>query len=268
MRMVAPLVARLERGLMRRLPPAAVVAGNAMLHQRLGEPELHELRRLVRPGSVAVDVGAHFGLYSYLLARLVGKDGRVIAIEPIAEDAELIDRAFRTLRLPVAVVRCALSSREGDATMTIPRLGGAEKTALATLEDRAQAADVRAVETRTVPVRRLDDILRDVGMPVSFLKIDVEGHELDVLDGAAETIARHRPNILIEINHDLGGRPVEAVFERILAFCYRGEFLEEGRFRRPLSAFDVARHQVAASADVLSKAYVNNFIFLPEGIHQ
>lgn len=263
--MVAPIVARIERGVMRKLPPAAVVAANAMLHQRLGEPELHELRRLVRRGTVAVDVGAHFGLYSYLLARLVGKDGRVVAIEPIAEDADLIERAFRTLRLPVSVVRCALSSHEGEATLTIPRLGGAEKTALATLEEQAQSGDVGPAETRTVPVRRLDDVLAGIGMPVSFIKIDVEGHELDVLDGAAETIATQRPNILIEINHDLGGRPVESVFERILAFGYRGEFLEEGRYRRPLSAFDVARHQIAASGDVLSKAYVNNFIFLPEG---
>lgn len=262
--MLAPVIARIERGVMRKLPPALVVVANSVLHQRLGEPELHEVEHLVRPGTIAVDAGAHFGAYSFVLARLVGNDGRVIAIEPIAEDAELIARAARTLRLPISVVCCALSSGTGEATLRVPRLGGAQKTALATLGETAQTGDAVDVESRRVPVQRLDDVLRDMDRPVSFVKIDVEGHELEVLDGAKQTLAEHRPNILIEINHDLGDRPVETVFDRILAHGYRGEFLEAGRFRRPLSTFDVERHQVAAADHVLSREYVNNFIFLPE----
>ncbi|CAA9546413.1 MAG: hypothetical protein AVDCRST_MAG43-641 [uncultured Thermomicrobiales bacterium] len=264
MSVLAPLIARVERGAMRKLPPALVVGVNAMLHQRLGEPELHELKHLVRSDAITVDVGAHFGVYSFALARLAREGGRVIAIEPIAEDADLIERAARTLRLPISVVRCALSSHTGEAPLRVPRLGGAQKTALATLEDAAQAGDAGGMETRRVPVRTLDDVLRHVDRPVGFLKIDVEGHELEVLDGARETLAQHRPNILIEINHDLGERPPETVFDRILVHGYRGEFLEAGRLRRPLSAFDVERHQVVAADNVLSRDYVNNFIFLPE----
>lgn len=264
MRMLPPLIARIERGVMRKLPPALVLGVNAMLHQRLGEPELHELKHLVRPGSIAVDVGAHFGMYSFALARLVGDGGRVIAIEPIVEDADLIGRAARTLRRPISVVCCALSSHAGEAILRVPRLGGVPKTALATLEHVAPAGNVGDVESRRVPMLRLDDVLRNVDRPVSFIKIDVEGHELKVLDGARQTLAVHRPNILIEIDHDLGDRPVETVFDRILETGYRGEFLEAGRFRRPLQAFDVGQHQVAAADNVLSKNYVNNFIFLPE----
>lgn len=264
MSVLAPVIARMERGAMRKLPPAFVMGVNAMLHQRLGEPELHELKHLVRPDAISVDVGAHFGVYSFALARLARNGGRVIAIEPIAEDADLIERAARTLRLPISVVRCALSAQAGEATLRVPRLGGAQKTALATLEETAQVGDMVGIEARRVPVVRLDDLLRTVDRPVSFLKIDVEGHELDVLDGAGETLAEHRPNILIEINHDLGDRLPETVFNRILAHGYRGEFLEAGRFRRLLSAFDVERHQVIAADNVLSRDYVNNFIFLPE----
>lgn len=264
MRKMTLLIARIERSVMRKLPPALALGVNAILHQVLGEPELHELKHLVRPGTIAVDVGAHFGMYSFALSRLAGKDGRVFAIEPIVEDADLIERAARTLRLPISVVCCALSSQAGEATLHVPRLGGAQKTALATIQDVAQTGDAADVERRRVPLLRLDDVLRNVDRPVSFIKIDVEGHELEVLDGARETVAVHRPNILIEINHDLGDRPVEMVFNRILETGYRGEFLEAGRFRRPLSAFDVGRHQVAAAGNVLSRNYVNNFIFLPE----
>lgn len=253
------LIVRAERGVMRKLPPALVLWANAQLHQRVGEPELHELRRLVAPGSIAVDVGAHFGTYSYALARLVGKQGRVISLEPIEEDAAALESGARRLRLPIEVMRCAASSRDGVAEIFVPFLHGSEKTALSSLEGGAGQG-----ESRQVPVRRLDDILADVGQPVSFLKIDVEGHELDVLAGAGQTLAVHRPNILIEINDDLGDRPVQAVFDAIASRGYRGEFLENGTLRRSLSAFDVEKHQNAAADDVLSKAYVNNFIFMPE----
>src|SRR5688572_14771899 len=82
----AALIVRIERGLMRRLPAGMVVSANARLHQWKGEQERRELPRLVTPGTIAVDVGAHFGTYSHALARLVGKDGLVLSVEPIAED--------------------------------------------------------------------------------------------------------------------------------------------------------------------------------------
>jgi FkbM family methyltransferase len=256
------LIVRTERGLMRRLPPGVVLWTNAQLHRRFGEPELHELKHLVTPGSIAIDVGAHFGTFSHALSRLVGKQGLVLSFEPIAEDADLIARGAKFLRLPVEVQRYALSSESGSATIHIPYLHGAEKTALSSLEDTGEMPG----ETRTVPVRRLDDVLAERGdaRPVSFIKIDVEGHEIAVLNGTRETLARHRPNILIEVNNDHGRDHMTAVFELIVSQGYRGEFLEGGKYRKPLSAFDLERHQLAAAGNVLSTDYVNNFIFLPE----
>ena len=258
-------IAKLERGAMRKFPPAAVLLLNGFVHARFGEPELFELKRLVRPGTVAVDVGAHFGVYSLALARRVGKRGRIISVEPITEDARMLERAARTLRLPISVVEAALSNTEGEATLRVPLLGGAQKTALSTLEREAQAAGATGVEERTVPLRTLDRVLEDIDLPVSFIKIDVEGHELSVLEGAKATLAQHRPNLMVEINDDLAGRPINEVFARIESMGYRGEFLEKGQYWRPLAAFDVEEHQRNASGNVLSKAYVNNFVFLPEG---
>ncbi|MGN6030384.1 MAG: FkbM family methyltransferase, partial [Thermomicrobiales bacterium] len=238
---------------------------NAQLHRVLGEPELKELPRLVRAGTIAVDVGAHSGTYSLALARLVGKQGKVVSIEPIEEDAAMLRRAASQLHLPIDVVQTALSDRDGTATMRIPKLHGYEKTALSSLESNVQADGNTVIEERTVPVRTLDDVMSVYVKPVGFIKIDVEGHELPVLAGAEGTIRTHRPAILIEVNDDLGGeRTAQDVFAWIVAQGYHGEFLEDGEYRRPISAFDVARHQTAASGDVLSDAYVNNFIFLPD----
>jgi FkbM family methyltransferase len=257
------LIVRTERGFMRRLPPALVLWANAQLHLRFGEPELHELKRLVTPGSIAIDVGAHFGTFSYALSRLVGKKGLVLSFEPIEEDAQLIERGAKFLRLPIDVQHVALSSQSGTATIHIPYLYGAEKTALSSLEQSGEMAG----DSRTIPVMRLDDVLAQRGAdarPVSFIKIDVEGHEIAVLTGALNTLAFHRPNILIEVNNDPGIEHMQDVFDLILAQGYRGEFLEFGTYRKPLSAFDVKKHQLAAAGNVLSEAYVNNFIFMPE----
>ena len=254
------LVVRTERGLMRKLPPSAALWSNAKLHWFFGEPELHELSKLVRPGTLAVDIGAHFGTYTLALARLVGKRGRVISFEPIEEDAQMLERAAKQLHLPIKVVHCALSSENGFAEMHIPSIHGYQKTALSSLE--SEPGDP-GTETRRVVTKRLDDVLAGNSHPVSFIKIDVEGHEIDVLQGGLETLRMHKPAILIEVNNDLGHRPMEAVFDLIVTQGYRGEFLESGRYRRPLSAFDVAKHQISAADDVLSKDYVNNFIFMP-----
>lgn len=253
------LIVRTERGPMRKLPPGAVLWSNARLHWFFGEPELHEISKLVRPGTIAVDIGAHFGTYSLTLARLVGKHGRVISIEPIQEDAGMLARAAKQLRLPIEVINYALSSTNGFADMHVPSLHGHQKTALSSLEPGDSAMETRRVETR-----RLDDVLAAVELPVSFIKIDVEGHEIDVLNGGLKTLAVHRPAILIEVNNDLGHRSVEQVFDLVMAQGYRGEFLESGKYRRPLSAFDVSKHQITSSANVLSNEYVNNFIFMPE----
>src|SRR5680860_1097197 len=118
------LIVRIERAAIRSLPSAIVLLANVQLHRWKGEPELRELSRLVDPGSIAVDVGAHFGTYSYPLARLAGKRGAVIAIEPIEEDARFLRTAARQLRLPIEVHRCALSSVPGIATLHVPDLHG------------------------------------------------------------------------------------------------------------------------------------------------
>lgn len=251
------LIVRTERGVMRRLPPGLVFEANARIHRWKGERELRELPRLVAPGTVAVDVGAHFGTYSHALCRLVGKGGRVFAFEPIEEDARYLQAAARQRRLPMEVHNCALSDASGTAELTVPDRHGDRKTALSSLEFHEASG-----ETRTVEIRRLDDVLTDIDRPVSFIKIDVEGHESAVLRGAAETIARYKPNMLIEIEERIHDGPAAKTFDQVLAMGFRGEFLTATGQRRPISEFDPMLHQ-APAIDVLSREFIANFIFTP-----
>jgi FkbM family methyltransferase len=154
---------------------------------RSREPELALLPALVPPGSTAVDVGAHRGLYAYHLSRLVGPQGRVYCIEPQRDLAAYLERALPR----AAVINAALSDRAGSASLSIPIHAGHRVPGHATLEHSFDGG----LDT-TVALTRLDDL--PLEGDIRLIKIDVEGHELAVVRGGLEVLARHRPALIME----------------------------------------------------------------------
>ena len=144
--------------------------------------EIACVRRWTRPGTVALDVGAHKGSYTYWLARRVGPQGRVYAFEPQQALARNLRRSFDPAR--VIVEHAAVSDREGTMTLHVPADGRPSPSA--SLEMSA-ASPGCAVDVRVI---MLDRYLPTGPAPVSFLKCDVEGHELSVLNGAASATSR------------------------------------------------------------------------------
>ena len=101
-------------------------------------------------------------------------------------------------------------------------------------------------------------------LDLMFVKIDVEGAELDVLRGGAETLRRCRPLLLVEIEQRHHREPIAEVFEQIALFGYDGAFLDGSGRLRPLSAFDVERWQLeAVLRPDRGQPYINNFFFSP-----
>ncbi len=242
---------------LRRFVPAHVRfvrAGKSFLID--GEREVHLLSTLVTPGSVAIDVGANVGDYTYSLCRAVGPGGRVIAIEPLPDLAQVLTRAARKLALPLTVINCALSSQQGEAELRVPKSDGLRQPGFATLVPRISGGDVVRVE-----LRRLDDVCQAIEGKISFIKIDVEGHELDVLRGGERAIKQHRPNLLVEIEQRHSPTPIAQTFDYILSLGYRGEFVEEEGTLRPIETFDIQTHQTGRLG---KRSYISNFIFRPK----
>lgn len=220
-----------------------------------GEAELAHLQSLVKPGDLALDVGSNLGAYTYELSRLTG---RVIAFEPNA----MLARLVASLNLPgVEVKQVALSTDDGDADLLVPMTNGGH--GLASLKQEA----VNGLETRAVRVatRRLDGLGLDT---VAFVKIDVEGFEEDVLDGAEGILLRDRPTLLIEIEerHNPGG--LERIRARLEGMGYSGRFLRHEEWH-PLREFDAAIHQRTSDINEVGRSiarrehdYVNNFVFV------
>lgn len=165
------------------------------------EPELRVVRRLVREGDVALDVGANVGLYTRALSERVGPGGRVLAVEPIPETFATLRYCVEQLGLGnVSLFECAVSSEPGEATMEVPEWtsGGLNfyRSRIVGGAEQHEGALVRKVRVRT-----LDEIARGAGR-VGFVKCDVEGHELPAILGARQLIERDRPSLMIELSSD------------------------------------------------------------------
>jgi len=159
--------------------------------------EVGFVRRLLRPGDVALDLGAHIGFFTVQLAASVGAAGHVYAFEPFDPAAELLERSIKENRFDtrVTVRRAAAGSASGTATLTFPvetlNSGGAYL-----LRDGTEPLTGNL--QKTVPTVALDDL--DLRRPVRFIKMDVEGAEPLVLQGAARLLAEDRPIILSELH--------------------------------------------------------------------
>ncbi|SKA30103.1 methyltransferase, FkbM family [Enhydrobacter aerosaccus] len=226
---------------------------------QFGEIELRLVKHLCRPDQDSIDVGANIGTYLHAMKR---HSRQVHAFEPIPWLAQLLSKKFGRR---IIVENVALSSSAGTAVLHIPEIDGTLVTGLSTLSDRfTEQTAHRDIVVETKP---LDAVYRGT---VGFIKIDVEGAEHNVLQGARRTIERCRPRVLVEAEerHAPGSiRLVESFFRQL---GYRGYFVLRRRLQ-PIERFDPASMQ--RSEDIADyrlgmprsrfERYINNFLFLP-----
>lgn len=167
---------------------------------RFWEAEVEPIRLLVKPGDFAVDLGANVGWYSVLLASLVGENGRVYAVEPIPETFILLSSVIQKLGLKnIELFNCAVSDKVGTAVMEIPKhdYGGANFYMARIV---VGGSSDRVLDRLQVPLRSVDSLISgELARSVTFIKCDVEGHELAVIKGAAVFFERARPAMMIEV---------------------------------------------------------------------
>jgi FkbM family methyltransferase len=168
-------------------------------NQRDDAALLSVMTSVLRANSCCIDVGAHAGVMLRQMTRLA-PDGRHIAFEPLADHAARLTAEFPD----VEVRNVALGDRSSQAQFM-----RRADLALSSLETVPEGQDpetwrgpiLDGAERVTVAMRRLDDQLPPDFAP-ALIKIDVEGAEHAVLDGARETLAKHRPVVALE--HSIG----------------------------------------------------------------
>jgi FkbM family methyltransferase len=158
----------------------SIVAGNMRMHRLLD--------RFVRPGATVVDVGANIGYNTIHAARLAGSRGRVVAVEPTPDNLEVLRRNIEAARLDNIIVAPVAAGRAADTRCLFVR--GARSAVNSLFVESCYASVTDVLQVPVVPLDELVDGAAHV------VKIDVEGAELDVLEGMPRLL-KARPVALI-----------------------------------------------------------------------
>jgi FkbM family methyltransferase len=211
--------------------------------------------RLVAPGSAVLDIGANVGAHTLHLARLVGPDGKVWAIEPT-------DYATSKLEANIALNPELADRIVCRQVMLVDRDGGIEVPPLHSSWPLTGEADLheqhggRLMPTRNARAMTLDSLIRECGIErVDFIKLDIDGHECGMLRGARETLRSWHPTILLELSpHQLdeNGGSIEDLVDQLAAVGYvlqdlasRAALPTSGAGLRALIPFGASRNAVA-----------------------
>lgn len=176
--------------------------GSRFVRGTYGGDESQVLASLIKPGDVVFDVGAHVGYYTMLASKIVGS-GKVLSFEPLPLNLKYLNQHVRANRLTnVEVIAAAVGRAEGWLSFD---------TGLGTGRGRLKTGSNESA--MRVRVHSIDELLRTGRAPrPNFIKMDIEGAEVDALRGAAGTLRDCRPTILLSTH----GREVRLECESLL----------------------------------------------------
>jgi len=206
---------------------------------------------------ISVDIGANLGLFSYLLSL---NSQNVIAIEPQPKLAAYLEKV---LPINVSVLNLAISDHAGSAQMLIPKVRGltgssAQQDALATIEVTNPVMNQSYSDRIQVPIMTLDTILENYSR-IDFIKIDVEGHELSVLNGSKNILSNIKPIFMIELFKAHNPKVLDCfrlIFDYgyICFYCTSHGIVQCGTLDSALAIIN---------NPVLSDRTISNFFFIP-----
>jgi FkbM family methyltransferase len=170
-------------------PTLSAITTYVLLEQEAWfEKEIRFLRRFLRPGMTAIDIGANLGVYSLPMARLVGPSGRIFAYEPGTEARTLLERSCALNELTnIEIIDMALSDSDREGKLAF-----------------AASSELRALGTTgegdSVRITSLDAESAGRGWSsIDFIKIDAEGEEERIIAGALTLFAAQSPLVMFEI---------------------------------------------------------------------
>lgn len=222
--------------------------------------EVQYLLQNLKPGDIAVDIGCHKGAYLQWMRKSVGSNGKCYAFEPQPQLFDYLSRISQAFSFDnVVLENKAFSATTSELTMNIPVTGSGTSPGATLNQVDAGQGQWQQV---TVATTTLDDYFLARNIQPDLMKIDVEGHEWEVLNSGQELLKSVRPKLLLECeNRHLKDRKVEDVFEMLNQLGYHGFFVLKNSIL-PIGQFDAEVHQKVDEGRFWEdKEYVNNFIF-------
>ncbi len=226
---------------------------------KIDRNEIQFILQHLKKGETAVDIGCNKGGYLYWMLKMVGQEGRIFAFEPQKKLYTYLQEIKRIFSYQnVTVEHKGISSNNGIVSFNIPitKKGTSPGARIGDLNP-----DI-TFKKLSIDVVTLDDYFLSQKIYPNLIKIDVEGHEKNVLLGGLQLLKKYKPILLIECeNRHLNEGDISDVFQILIDLNYKGYFFWNGELK-DISTFNVEEHQSVHEGEFWKeKGYVNNFIF-------
>jgi len=195
------------------------------------EKELLIINNFKDKNKDAVDVGVYRGIYSY---KLSNEFKHVHSFEPNPLLFPFLKKNLTKIIRNISLYNLAASDSNGEIDLKIPSRNKSifktnyeelYKLGAATIHNENKIKEFESIKVKKA---KLDDILND--KIISFIKIDVEGHEKEVIDGSKEIINKNKPTLLVEIEERHTNRPVNDTIKFINDLGYNSYYVHQGSF--------------------------------------
>lgn len=226
-------------------------------------PEIKYLIANLSSGDIGVDIGSHKGGYLYWFRNRVGKTGKVYAFEPQTKLYRYLTQVVSWFGYEnVIVENKGISSEIGKINFYIPPTNsGSSPGARIDFEEKETIVD----STNIIEITTLDKYFLENEIIPQLIKIDVEGHEKNVILGGVELLKKYHPRIILECeNRHLIDYNIFSVFDLLTEIGYQGFFFD-GAKMNSITEFDLDKNQKVGEGRFWEeKGYINNFIFQKE----
>ena len=219
--------------------------------KRNDEQEINLVKKFIKSGTDSIDVGVYRGVYSYEMSKYSEK---VHSFEPNPIIFKYINKNLKKFIKNIHLYNFALSNQNKTINLKIPiRNSNSNKEIFEEYYEMGKATihnenNFENYENFEIQTKKIDEL--SFGNKISFIKIDVEGHELEVIEGAINTIKRDKPVLLVEIEKQYTKKEVAESINFINSLGYKSYFFN--------------KKDLKSTTELNNLDLFNNFIFFPK----
>lgn len=188
------------------------------------------VKQLVKPGDTVIDLGGNLGYFTRIFSDLVGPNGKVLSVEPVAMYREVLEKNVAG-RSNVTILPYALGEKEASISMGIPSTDKHRHGLMRVLKNE-EASQLAANETHTVQMKVPMQVFGNLDK-VNYIKCDIEGYEIPVIPLMQPLIEKHRPVLQIETD----GENKKKILQLMRDLHYEPHYVDKDRLL-PLKSDD------------------------------
>jgi FkbM family methyltransferase len=221
------------------------------------------ISKILKKGMTCIDIGGNIGYYVLLERKLVGKDGKIIAIEPYHKNFQYLKK---NIKLQNTENILAFNFACGDKEGKVPFYINKKSNGCQVIREDVKLPDLSKGTLTEVPIKTLDSIVDELKLDhVDFVRMDAEGYELHILRGLKKTLAKFKPIISLELHkRQLGMEGTRDFFKMMKELNYEIESYIPRDLDVPLigTMKDVKKPSIDELLEMIEKGKIGSYLML------